>query len=87
MTFIKPAISLRAMSGVGEGKYFEVPESRRKDYIDKRKVRRLDVFSRYAVAAARMAAEDAGFDPRPEAEQKSRSGVVDWPVWFVTVTS
>ena len=39
------------------------------DYIDKRKVRRLDLFSRYAVAAARLAAADAEFDPRPEADR------------------
>jgi len=38
-------------------------------YIDKRKVRRLDLFSRYAVAAAKNAAADAGFDPRLEAER------------------
>jgi 3-oxoacyl-[acyl-carrier-protein] synthase II len=39
------------------------------DYIEKRVVRRLDLFSRYAVAAAKLAAGDADFDPRPEAEQ------------------
>jgi len=39
------------------------------DYIDKRKVRRLDLFSRYAVAAAKLAAADAEFDPRPEADR------------------
>ncbi|MFA4965585.1 MAG: beta-ketoacyl-ACP synthase II [Thermoleophilia bacterium] len=39
------------------------------NYIDKRKVRRLDLFSRYAVAAAINAAADAEFDPRPEAER------------------
>jgi 3-oxoacyl-[acyl-carrier-protein] synthase II len=38
-------------------------------YIDKRKVRRLDLFSRYAVAAAKNAAADAGFDPSLEAER------------------
>lgn len=39
------------------------------DYIDKRQVRRLDLFSRYAVAAAKNAAADADFDPRTEAER------------------
>jgi 3-oxoacyl-[acyl-carrier-protein] synthase II len=39
------------------------------EYLEKRKVRRLDLFSRYAVGAAKMAAADAGFDPRPEAER------------------
>jgi 3-oxoacyl-[acyl-carrier-protein] synthase II len=39
------------------------------DYIDKRRARRLDLFSQYAVAAAIDAAADAAFDPRPEAER------------------
>ncbi len=39
------------------------------EYIDKRKVRRLDLFSRYAVAAAKCAAADAEFDPRAEADR------------------
>jgi 3-oxoacyl-[acyl-carrier-protein] synthase II len=39
------------------------------DYIDKRKARRLDLFSKYAVAAAIMANEDAGFNPAAEAER------------------
>ncbi len=39
------------------------------DYIEKRTVRRLDLFSRYAVGAAKMAAADADFDPRPEADR------------------
>lgn len=39
------------------------------DYLEKRTVRRLDLFSRYAVAAAKLAAADAEFDPRPEAER------------------
>ncbi len=42
-------------------------------YIDKRKVRRLDLFSRYAVAAAKNAAADAEFDAHLEAE---RTGAV-----------
>ena len=37
------------------------------DFIDKRKARRMDLFSRYAVAAAKTATEDAGYDPVPEA--------------------
>jgi 3-oxoacyl-[acyl-carrier-protein] synthase II len=67
-------------SGVGEITRFDTSDYRvhiaaeikdfdPEDFIEKRKVRRLDVFSRYAVAAARMAAADAGFDPRPEAER------------------
>ncbi len=36
------------------------------DYIDRRQVRRLDLFSRYAVAAAKCAAQDAGIDPSLE---------------------
>ena len=39
------------------------------DYLEKRKIRRLDLFSRFAVGAAKGAAADAGFDPRPEAER------------------
>jgi len=42
-------------------------------YIDKRKVRRLDLFSRYAVAAAKDAAADADYDAHAEAE---RTGAV-----------
>jgi 3-oxoacyl-[acyl-carrier-protein] synthase II len=51
----------------------EVKDFDAEDYLDKRQVRRLDLFSRYAVGAAKIAAEDADFDPRPEAE---RVGVV-----------
>jgi 3-oxoacyl-[acyl-carrier-protein] synthase II len=47
----------------------EVKDFDPEDYIDKRKVRRLDLFSRYAVAAAKNAAADAQFDPRLEAER------------------
>ena len=47
----------------------EVKDFDAEEYIDKRKVRRLDLFSRYAVAAAKMAAADADFDPRPEADR------------------
>jgi 3-oxoacyl-[acyl-carrier-protein] synthase II len=47
----------------------EVQDFDAEDYIDKRKARRLDLFSRYAVAAAKMANEDAGFDPAAEAER------------------
>ncbi len=32
-------------------------------------MRRLDLFSRYAVAAGKTAAADADFDPKPEAER------------------
>ncbi len=47
----------------------EVKDFDPEDYIDKRKVRRLDLFSRYAVAAAKTAAADADFDPSLEAER------------------
>ena len=67
-------------SGVGENTRFdttdykvsiaaEVKDFDPEDYLDKRQVRRLDLFSRYAVAAAKIAAADADFDPRPEAER------------------
>jgi 3-oxoacyl-[acyl-carrier-protein] synthase II len=67
-------------SGVGEITRFdttdysvhiaaEVQDFVAEDYIDKRKARRLDLFSRYAVAAAIDAAKDADFDPKPEAER------------------
>ena len=67
-------------SGVGEITRFdhtdfkvhiaaEVKDFDPEDYIDKRKVRRLDLFSRYAVAAAKNAAADADFDPSLEAER------------------
>ena len=47
----------------------EVKDFDPEDYLERRQVRRLDLFSRYAVAAARIAAADADFDPRPEAER------------------
>ena len=47
----------------------EVKDFDAEDFIDKRKVRRLDLFSRYAVGAAMNAAADADFDPRPEADR------------------
>lgn len=67
-------------SGVGEITRFdttgyrvhiaaEVHDFNAEDYINKRKVRRLDLFSRYAVAAAINAAADASFDPHDEAER------------------
>jgi len=51
----------------------EVKDFDAEDFIDKRQVRRLDLFSRYAVAAAKLAAADAEFEPRREAD---RVGVV-----------
>ncbi len=36
-------------------------------FLDKRHIRRLDLFSRYAVGAAKLAAADADFDPADEA--------------------
>jgi 3-oxoacyl-[acyl-carrier-protein] synthase II len=67
-------------SGVGEITRFDHSDQRvhiaaevkgfdPEDYIEKRTVRRLDLFSRYAVGAARNAAADAEFDPRPEADR------------------
>ena len=67
-------------SGVGEVTRFdttgyrvhiaaEVQDFDPEDYLAKRQVRRLDLFSLYAVAAAKIAAADAGFDPGPEAER------------------
>ena len=43
------------------------------DYVDKRTVRRLDLFSRYAVGAAALARDDSGIDPRSDPE---RTGAV-----------
>ena len=67
-------------SGVGEITRFDHSDQRvhiaaevkgfdPEDYIDKRQIRRLDLFSRYAVGAAKEAAADADFDPRPEADR------------------
>ncbi len=47
----------------------EVQDFQAEDFIDKRKARRLDLFSRYAVAAAIMANDDARFTPSDEAER------------------
>ena len=47
----------------------EVKDFDAEDFIDKRQVRRLDLFSRYAVAAAKLAAADAEFDHRHEADR------------------
>jgi len=71
-------------SGVGEITRFDHGDQRvhiaaevqgfdPEDYLEKRTVRRLDLFSRYAVGAAKIARDDAGFDPRAEAE---RTGAV-----------
>jgi 3-oxoacyl-[acyl-carrier-protein] synthase II len=71
-------------SGVGEITRFDHSDHRvhiaaevqgfdPEDYVDKRTVRRLDLFSRYAVGAAALARDDAGIDPRTEAE---RTGAV-----------
>jgi 3-oxoacyl-[acyl-carrier-protein] synthase II len=38
------------------------------DFIDKKSARRMDRFAQYSVAAAKMAAEDAGFDPASDPE-------------------
>lgn len=47
----------------------EVRDFDPEDFIDKRQVRRLDLFSRYAVAAGKRAAADSGFDPRQEPDR------------------
>jgi 3-oxoacyl-[acyl-carrier-protein] synthase II len=71
-------------SGVGEITRFDHSDQRvhiaaevegfdAEDYLDKRVVRRLDLFSRYAVGAAKLARDDSAFDPRTEAE---RTGAV-----------
>ena len=67
-------------SGVGEITRFDTTDYRVRiaaevqdfdvtDFIDKRKARRLDLFSHYAVAAAIMANDDAGLMPSAEAER------------------
>ncbi len=47
----------------------EVPDFDPVEYVDKRTARRLDLFGQYAVAAAKMARDDAGVEPRAEAER------------------
>jgi 3-oxoacyl-[acyl-carrier-protein] synthase II len=47
----------------------EVKDFDPEDYLEKRRARRLDLFSQYAVAAAKSAADDAGYDPRSEPER------------------
>ncbi len=46
-------------------------------YMDKKNARRLDLFSQYALAAAKMAIEDSGLNPNtmPD-EEKDRTGVI-----------
>jgi 3-oxoacyl-[acyl-carrier-protein] synthase II len=44
----------------------EVPDFSPGDHIEERRVRRLDRFSQFSVAATRMALADAGLDPRRE---------------------
>jgi 3-oxoacyl-[acyl-carrier-protein] synthase II len=51
----------------------EVKDFDPEEYIEKRQVRRLDLFSRYAVGAAKRAAADAGIEVAPEAD---RTGAV-----------
>jgi 3-oxoacyl-[acyl-carrier-protein] synthase II len=47
----------------------EVKDFRPEDYMDRRTARRIARFSQFAVAAARLAQEDAGIAPRPEATE------------------
>jgi 3-oxoacyl-[acyl-carrier-protein] synthase II len=71
---------LAGESGVGEITRFdhtdhrvhfaaEVKDFDPEAYIDRRQVRRLDLFSRYAVGAAKCAAADADLDVAPEADR------------------
>ncbi|MFO7444775.1 MAG: beta-ketoacyl-ACP synthase II [Ignavibacteriaceae bacterium] len=47
------------------------------NYMDKKQSRRLDPFSQYALAAAKMAIEDSGLKPESmSVEQKEKTGVV-----------
>jgi len=52
----------------------EVDEFHPADHIDAKRVRRLDRFGQFSVAAARMALDDAGI--RPEAEDRERIGAM-----------
>ena len=44
----------------------EVPDFHSEDFMDKQQVRRFDIFVHYALASARMAMEDSGFEIRPD---------------------
>lgn len=50
----------------------EVKDFKAKDYIDPRSARRMELFSQYAVAAAKEAIEDSGLD----LEKKIQRGLV-----------
>ncbi len=52
----------------------ELPDFDAEDYLDKRELRKMDAVTRYAMAAAQMAWEDAGFDEG--AFTPERAGVV-----------
>jgi 3-oxoacyl-[acyl-carrier-protein] synthase II len=52
----------------------ELPEFDPTLYLDRKEVRRFDAFIHYAVAAAQMAIEDAGFEVDPD--EADRSGVL-----------
>jgi 3-oxoacyl-[acyl-carrier-protein] synthase II len=47
------------------------------NYMDKKNARRLDLFSQYALAAAKMALEDSGLNPQEmSSEEKEKTGVI-----------
>jgi 3-oxoacyl-[acyl-carrier-protein] synthase II len=52
----------------------EVRDFNPHDFIDKKKARRMDYFTQYAVAAAKLAVADAGLDPQKETPE--RVGVI-----------
>ncbi|HDI78971.1 MAG TPA: beta-ketoacyl-[acyl-carrier-protein] synthase II [Desulfobacteraceae bacterium] len=44
----------------------EIPDFNSEDWLDRKQIRRFDIFVHYAIASARMAIEDAGLKIRPE---------------------
>jgi len=52
----------------------EVPDFVASDFMEQRRVRRLDRFSQFAISATRLALEDA--DVHPEREDRDRAGVM-----------
>lgn len=49
----------------------EVKDFNPEDFIDKREVRRLDRFSQFAIAATKLALEDAGWNPTEEEKENT----------------
>jgi 3-oxoacyl-[acyl-carrier-protein] synthase II len=55
----------------------ELKEFDPSNYMDKKNARRLDKFSQYALAAAKMALEDSGLNPETmDVQDKERTGVI-----------